>query len=501
MAVGTLLPEVIIAVFALAALIIDLTLKRDYKEFLGYFSGFGLFLALILEIKQALNMKTLLVKGTEVSTNILDGMIVNDLFAVFFKLIFLIVAFFVVIASIDATKRDKYKGEYYSLVLFATLGMMLVAMAGDLIFLFVSLELASLSSYAIVALRKNKLNTEAAIKYFVVGALSSAIILFALSLLYGIAGTTRIYELGQTLPQLKENFGFALALSMLLLIAGFGYKIAMFPFHFWAPDVYQGAPSPVSAFLSAASKKMGFVALLRLLTVVFAVYTSAWSYLLGLLAILTMFIGNFSALKQQNIKRMLAYSSVAQAGYVLVPVALLSVPDVRIAILALAAALLHIFTHALMKGGAFLAVASATTRNVEPTLSGFRGLGRRMPLTALTLAIFLLSLAGIPFLAGFISKLVIVLAAVGGYTLFGNGFYMLLAVMLVINSVASLYYYGMIIKAMYFDGAEVKRLPEPGILTFVLVVLAILVVLVGVLPEGFIKLSLWASSTFFKAIF
>lgn len=501
MTAGTLLPEVIILVFALAALIIDLTLKRDYKEFLGYFSGFGLFLALIFEIKQALSMKALLVKGEEISTSILDGMIVNDLFAVFFKLVFLLVALFVVFASIDATKRDKYKGEYYSLVLFATLGMMLVAMAGDLILLFVSLELASLSSYAIVALRKNRLNTEAAVKYFVVGALSSAIILFSLSLLYGIAGTTKIYELGHALPQLKENFGFALALSMLLLIVGFGYKIAAFPFHFWAPDVYQGAPSTVSAFLSAASKKMGFVALIRLLTVVFAVYTSAWSYLLGLLAIFTMFIGNFSALKQHNIKRMLAYSSVAQAGYVLVPLALISAQDIKIANLALASALLHVFTHAMMKGGAFLAVASATARNIEPTLSGFRGLGRRMPLTALTLAIFLLSLAGIPFLAGFISKLVIVLAAVGGYILFGNGFYIVLALMLVINSVASLYYYGMVIKAMYFDGADGKRITEPGILTFVLVVLAILVVIVGVAPDGFIKFSLWASSTLFKSLF
>ncbi len=495
MAVESFYPEIIIAVFALAALFIDLTLKKDYKEFLGYFSLAGITLALLAVIKQSLSAIATYSAREEVQVVFFNGLIYNDLFALFFKVVFLVVAFFVVLASIDYTRKDNYKGEYYSLILFATLGMMLVSMAGDLILLFVSLELASISTYALTGFRKNKANTEAAMKYFIIGALSSGIIVFGLSLLYGVTGTTNIYEIFKVIPQAKDNFSSALLLSTVLLISGFGYKIAAFPFHMWAPDTYQGAPSTVSAYLSAASKKMGFVALVRILTIALPLYVSEWSAILGILAVLTMTVGNFAALNQTNIKRMLAYSSVAQAGYVLIALAVLSSSAPKIHLLAIGAALLHILTHALMKGGAFIAVASASMHGIDTNVESYRGLGKRMPITAMTLTIFLLSLAGIPFFAGFISKFIILAASVhAGMP------YLWLGVFLVINSVASLYYYGRVIKYMYFEEVQAERLKEPTLIAASLVALAVLVVLIGIAPQKFVQFSLYAATTLFSPI-
>ena len=489
----SLMPELVIAVFALAVIFVDMTLRRDDKEFLGYLSLAGIVIALAMVFSQAKSLLGAAAAKQVVETSFFSGLIQNDLFAVFFKLVFLLVAFLVVLGSLDATRRDNNKGEYYSLILFATLGMMFTAMAADLVLLFVAVELASISTFALAAFRKTRRNTEAAMKYFVIGAFSSGLIVFGMSLLYGLTGTTNLYAIAGALPQGAE-FHWIVLLAVIFLIAGFGYKVAAVPFHMWAPDTYQGAPSPVSAFLAAASKKMAFVALLRIFLIALSmpVLVKEWALLFAILAAVTMTLGNVVALAQSNIKRMLAYSSIGQAGYVLIVFALLASAQADLN-LSIGAGLLHILTHAVMKGGAFLAVAAASYYMIGSNLEDFSGLGRRLPVTALTLTIFLLSLAGIPFFAGFVSKFMILTASVAA-----GGAYLILGILLILNSVVSLYYYARVIRYMYFTKVEVKREREPLLLTAALVIAALLVIYIGVFPDSAVSLSLNAASSLFS---
>ncbi len=488
-----LMPELVIAVFALAVIFIDMTLREDDKEFLGYLSLVGVVIALAMVFSQAKSLLAAMAAKQAIQVSFFSGLMRVDLFAVFFKLVFLLVALLVILGSLDATRRDKYKGEYYSLVLFATLGMMFAAMAVDLVLLFVAVELASISTFALAAFRKNRPGTEAAMKYFVIGAFSSGLIVFGMSLLYGLTGSTNLYAIADALSALSE-FHWVLLLAVIFLIAGFGYKVAAVPFHMWAPDTYQGAPSPVSAFLAAASKKMAFVALLRIFLIALSVpvLVKEWALLFAILAAITMTLGNVVALAQTNIKRMLAYSSIGQAGYVLIVFALLASTQVNVN-LSIGAGLLHILTHAIMKGGAFLAVAAASYYMIGSNLEDFAGLGRRLPVTALTMTIFLLSLAGIPFFAGFVSKFMILTASVAA-----GGAYLILGILLIINSVVSLYYYARVIRYMYFAGGDVKREREPLLLSVALVIAALLVIYIGVFPDSFVSLSLNAASSLFS---
>ncbi|WP_457555669.1 NADH-quinone oxidoreductase subunit N [Candidatus Pyrohabitans sp.] len=483
----SLLPELIVAVFALAVIFIDMTLREDDREFLGYLSLAGVLLALaavLMQTKEALQSPVL-------EAGVFSGLMRIDLFAVFFKVVFLLVALMVVLGSIDATRKDRYKGEYYSLVLFSTLGMMFAAMAVDLVLMFVAVELATISTFALAAYRKSRRTTEAAMKYFVVGAFSSGLIVFGMSLLYGLSGSTNLYEIAGAMG--SGDLYWVQVLAMVFLIAGFGYKVAAVPFHMWAPDTYQGAPSPVSAFLAAATKKMAFVALLRIFVVALSApaLVEKWALLFGILAAVTMTLGNVVALSQRNIKRMLAYSSIGQAGYVLIIFALLaSGADVSLSV---GAGLLHIFTHAIMKGGAFLVVAAASYYMIGSELEDFSNLGRRLPLTALSMTVFLLSLAGIPFFAGFVSKFMILTATVAA-----GGWYLFLGILLVVNSVVSLYYYARVIRYMYFAGGKVRREPEPALLTVALLLAALLVVYIGVFPDSFVSLSIDAAGSLFS---
>jgi NADH-quinone oxidoreductase subunit N len=488
-----LMPELVIAVFALAVIFIDMTLREDDKEFLGYLSLVGVGIALAMVFSQAKSLLAAIAAKQALQVSFFSGLIRVDLFAVFFKLVFLLVALLVILGSLDATRKDKYKGEYYSLILFATLGMMFAAMAADLVLLFVAVELASISTFALAAFRKNRTGTEAAMKYFVIGAFSSGLIVFGMSLLYGLTGSTNLYAIAEALPKTAE-FHWVLILAVVFLIAGFGYKVAAVPFHMWAPDTYQGAPSPVSAFLAAASKKMAFVALLRIFLIALSMpaLVKEWALLFAILAAITMTLGNVVALAQTNIKRMLAYSSIGQAGYVLIVFALLASTQVDLN-LSIGAGLLHILTHAIMKGGAFLAVAAASYYMIGSNLEDFAGLGRRLPVTALTMTIFLLSLAGIPFFAGFVSKFMILTASIAA-----GGAYLILGILLIINSVVSLYYYARVIRYMYFAEAEVKREREPLLLSVALVVAALLVIYIGVFPDSFVSLSLNAASSLFS---
>ncbi|UCD92864.1 MAG: NADH-quinone oxidoreductase subunit N, partial [Methanobacteriota archaeon] len=343
--------------------------------------------------------------------------------------------------------------------------------------------------------KKDKASAEAGLKFFLMGAVSSAIALFGISILYGI---TAFVPGGATtdLSQISAALDFALQggiahvqipliLGIILLIAGFGFKIAIVPFHMWAPDVYEGSPTTISAFLAAGTKKGGFAAFFQLFLVGLIAAKFQWTLLIGILAVVTMVVGNVLAIVQTNLKRMLAYSSIAQAGYILIAVCVGSVAfdgRVDVAQLALAGGLLHILIHVFMKSGAFLVVALTSSAKVGETLNDYKGLYRRMPILAFCMTILLLSLAGIPPLGGFFSKFVLFSSAVNA-----GGWFIWLAVFGVVNSALSLYYYVRVIKYMYvLRGEDESRVKVPTAV-YVAVILATLgVILAGLLADPLI---------------
>ncbi len=377
-------------------------------------------------------------------------------------------------------------------MLLAVVGMMFTAAATDLFVLFLAFETSSLSTFALVAFRKrDKESTEAAVKFFIIGAVSSGIILFGISLVYGIAGTTDLYAMQAKLTAALPRMEPPLIVALVLLIAGFGFKAAVVPFHMWAPDVYQGSPTTISAFLAAGSKKVGIVALFRVFLVGLLTIQVDWMVAISVLAILTQTVGNVLAIPQRSIKRMLAYSSISHVGYILIalPVAALALQAAppytdeaaATASFAVVGALLHVLAHAAMKGGAFLVVAGTQARGIPDDMDAYRGLSRRMPFFAFSMTIFLLSLAGIPPLVGFFSKFILFASAIRAMPF--NEWYVVLAISGILNSALSLYYYARVIWYMYVlepQGAVVREAAPRSISAGVILSLA--VVILTVLP-------------------
>jgi len=402
-----------------------------------------------------------------------------------FMLVFVSVGIVVVLGSPEFIRKDRNQGEYYSLILLAITGMTIVAESTDLIALFVGLEISGISSFALSGFRKSeKRSAEAATKYFIVGGFSSALTLFAISLLYGYAGTTSIEGIRDAYlsPSPEDWVSGAdpiLLLGTVLLMAGFGFKIAAVPFHMWAPDVYEGAPTPISGFLAAASKKMGFAAFFKVFLVGLIFSITQWEEAAAALAIITMTVGNVIAVSQTNIKRMLAYSSIAQAGYILI---VLPVGTQY----AVTGGMFHILTHAFMKSGAFMVVAAMGAVAIGEKLDDFKGLGRRAPWLALAMTLFLLSLAGIPPLAGFASKFVLFSSAVYASAP-GPDWLVWLAIAGVLNSALSLYYYARVIKYMYMEKGLAEPIRLTPMLKIAVAVAAIMVVVIGVYPDPVIN--------------
>lgn len=399
-----------------------------------------------------------------------------DAFAIFFKALFLVVALLVVLGSPGTLVAEREK-EYYALVLFSTVGMLGVAGAKELITLFVSFELSSLSTYALAGyIKRDERSLEAATKFFIIGALSSALSLYGISLIYGATNTTFI----QNLVTLQSpDLEIALRAGLVFVLAGFGFKITVVPFHFWAPDVYEGAPAPVTALLAAGSKKMGFLALIKIFLVSLVVLKLGWSLLFGVLALLTMTVGNLLALVQTSVKRMLAYSSIAHAGYILIAFAVGTEYG-------LVGGLFHIVTHAITTAGLFLIVALISAKGLGEEYASYAGLNRRQPFIALVLLLSLLSLAGVPPLPGFQSKFVLFGSAVDA-GLAGEGWLVLLAIAGVLNSALSLAFYARLIKVAYVDAPEhalVGTNPHAGALPIpplLLVALLLELLFIGVL--------------------
>jgi NADH-quinone oxidoreductase subunit N len=431
----------------------------------------------------------------------------KDLFSLFFHLVFLLVAFLAVLASRSYIKREEpHQAEYYALLFLSVVGMMFVAEATDLFVLFLAFELSTLCTFGLVAFRKKDARaTEAAAKFFVIGAVSSAIILFGISLVYGVTGfagtpTTDLWwsRTGGAIHAPMSTamaaagaagYGPTIVIAIVCLVAGFGFKVAVVPFHQWAPDVYEGSPDTITVFLAAGTKKVGILAFFKVFLVGLAGVAGDWIIAIAVLAIITQTVGNILAIPQRSVKRMLAYSSIAQAGYIFTAIVVATVAYDRslggyetsggrweVATYAVAGGLYHVLTHAIMKGGAFLAVSAASV-HVGDRIEDFKGLGRRMPLVAVSLSIFLLSLAGIPPFGGFFSKFVLFSSAV--YAATYSPWMVALAVSGVLNSALSLYYYARVIRYMVIEEEAPASLPTPAPLK-----LAILLALIGIVVTG-----------------
>jgi NADH-quinone oxidoreductase subunit N len=474
-------PEIILVIAALTVMIIGLFMETSSKKLLGYFSIVALLASIAVIIAKGVYEVEL--------TGLLAGSLTIDPLSQFFKLTFLLVSLLVVIASIKEFEEHSNQDEYYTLILLGTVGMMIVASAVDIVTMFIGFELASLSTYVLAGFNKNEpKNIEAAVKYFIIGAVSSTILLFGLSYLYGLSGgLTNIDELANFFSMNTELLISPMGIMALVMItAGFGFKMALVPFHMWAPDVYQGSPSVISALLAAGSKKMAFVAAFRVLLIAMIAMKVEIGILFAILAVVTMTLGNVVAVGQKSIKRMLAYSSIAQAGYIAM-VFVVVTPE------ALTGGILYVMSHAFMKAGAFITVGAvcyvllkqnSKAQDVDH-IDNFAGLGKRSPFLAFSMLLFLFALAGIPPTAGFVSKFILFLAVL-------KADYLYLVVIAILNSALSLYYYARVVKYMYVlppTSDEKMSVPTPYVLAILLAMIGVLAI--GIVPEPFVE---WAAS-------
>ncbi len=415
--------------------------------------------------------------GAVFSTDVLA----DDAFGGLFAIAMLIVAVFSVTGSISYMRNQKYPAVYYSLILLSAIGMVLVAYSTDLVMLFVAWELMSIPTYVLAGfMKRNPISNEAALKYFLFGAMSSAIIVYGISMVYGLTGTTNISEVIVGLTTLDASMIPLAILAVGLFIAGFGFKMGLVPFHMWLPDTYEGAPQPITALLAAATKKAGFAATIRIVIMGMAALHLDWALALGVIAVMTMTIGNVAAIMQKNLSRMLAYSSIGHAGYILIGLAVAPYSATG-----LQGSLYHVLNHAVMKGAAFIAISGMVVALAVTHLDKIKGLGRRMPITALGLTISLLALAGVPPLNGFWSKLMLFGAALESGSVVWWGPW--LAIAAVLNSALSLAYYGWIMRKMYFEGEDAKRVREPKSVIAVMIFSIIFMVGLGVYPDPVIQ--------------
>lgn len=411
------------------------------------------------------------------------GVLADDMFGGFFALAMLAVALMTTVSSFSYMRRHGHHPVYYSLILLSAVGMVLVAYSTDLIMLFVAWELMSIPTYVLAGFAKrDPRSNEGAIKYFMFGAFSSALIVYAISLAYGMTGSTDIAEVAAGFAAADASMMPLALLSVGLFVAGFGFKMGLVPFHMWLPDAYEGSPAPVAALLAAGTKKAGFAAAVRVVIIGTVAAGADWALALGMLAVITMTVGNVAAIMQKNLARMLAYSSIGHAGYLLIG---LSVAPYSA--MGLHGSLLHVMNHAVMKGAAFAAVAGLVVALAVTHVDKLRGLGRRMPLTAAGLTVSLLSLAGVPPLSGFWSKLVLFGSALDASA--AAPWAVWLAVAGVLNSALSLAYYGWVIRRMYFEDGGAPRAREPRSVAAVLAASMAFIVLFGVYPDPLIGLA------------
>ena len=474
-------PELALLVTAIAVILIDLFVSR--KGLLTVLSLIGLVVAGIF---------TITLRGS-LSQASFNNMLAVDNFAFFFKLLFIGIAAMVILASTDYVGKFKnFRGEYHALILLATMGMMLMASTTELITMYVSLEVTSISLYALSGLLKDGKSSESAVKYMILGAVSSAVLLYGMSLVFGVTGKTQIGEIStaiQTSGYIHLMDNPALVMGIVLLVAGFGFKIAAIPFQMWVPDVYEGAPTPIVGFLSVGSKAAGFAIIIRLFYTAFEYPESLsldWGTIYAVLAVAGMVIGNTSAIAQSNIKRLLGYSSIAQAGYLLVGLATLGIAPAN-EVIGRSSILFFLFSYALANLGAFAAIIAISNKIESDEIKDYAGMGKRAPVLALCLTVCLISLIGMPPAAGFMAKFYIFNGAVQ------NGL-IWLVIIAVLNSVISAFYYLRVVKAMWFtEPANLEKVPSSGALRLSLLITTLGVLAVGIVPNLLLTFAEWAA--------
>ena len=467
-----LYPSVLLTILGIAVILIDAFVPRRKPGLLGWLTA-GVVLAALGLDWIAPNAKPW------------NGLVAFDSFSRGFDTIFLLSLALVAAASAAVENRMKFVGEYYGLLIFSTIGLMLMASAGGLLMLYVGIELSTISLFALVGLAKReRRSAEASVKLFVLGAVASAVILYGASILYGVtvsqlgsAGNTNYDIMARALTGVGGVPGAALWLGFAMVVGGILFKVAAAPFHLWAPDVYQGAPSTVTAYLSTASKAGAFAALLRFLWVAMGAQAEQWIPLIAALAVFSMILGNFIALAQTNLKRLLAYSGIAQAGYIMV--ALSAGPQSELAVGSIC---MYLLLYAFTNVGGFLIVEAVQAATGSDDITALRGLHRRSPLLALGMLVVLFSLGGIPPLAGFVGKLYLFAAGWEG------GQYALVLIGAIV-SVIALYYYLMVALQVYIkDPADDRRLPvaRPLIASIAVCILGTLAI--GVYPRPWVEL-------------
>ena len=472
-----ILPEILLVVLAGLILAFDVFWKPENKRNLGWLTAGGLLVVMVVSL--------IFASPQDTGRLIFGGMIRQDWLSFAFILLFMFAAAITALFAMDL-KVIGQKGEFYLLMLISTLGMSLMASAADIIMLYLAIETTSIPMYILAGfMTRDDKSTESGFKYLLFGAAASSIMLYGFSLLYGFSGQTNIYQIALSFYNV-EFPKIAVIGSLLLVFVGFAFKISAFPFHFWAPDVYEGAPTPIAGFLSTASKAAGFVVVLRVLVAIFTPSaTPDWINMLSIVSVLTMTVGNVLALVQTNIKRLLAFSSIAHAGYILIGVVALSQ-------LGLTSVVFYLIAYLITNLAAFGIVMTFSQVVGSDEISAYSGLSRRKPWLALAMLVAFLSLAGMPPLAGFMAKIFVFAAAVKVGLVW-------LAFLGVLNSIVGLYYYLTVLKYVYLfrsdDEGQPLAISRPY--SIALTILIVGIILVGTLFGPWFNLSTQIASSLF----
>jgi len=453
-----ILPELLILVLAAFVLLFDAIWLDDRRRNLGWLTAGGLLFTMILSLAIA--------SPSGDSVLVWGGMLRYDWLGMVFKMLFIFGAGITALFAMEVDGIGK-RGEFYFLLLVATIGMSLMSTSADLIMLYLAIETTSIPMYVLAGFfKRDEKSTEAGIKYLLFGAMASALMLYGFSLLYGFSGVTGLAELGAVIDSGNLNTAILLS-SLLLVLMGFSFKISVVPFHFWAPDVYEGAPTPIAGFLSTASKAAGFAVLVRVFLVAFPSISTQWTMLIAIIATISMTLGNAIALAQKNIKRMLAYSSIAHAGYILV--GLVAFSD-----LGLTSVVFYLIAYLFTNLAAFGVIVAVWRTTKSDEIDDYDGLSRRAPTLALAMLVAFLSLAGMPPFGGFMAKVLVFAAAV-------ESGWVWLAFVGVLNSIIGLYYYLVVLKHVYLHRSESEHIPIPITRPYrlALTVLSIGIILLG----------------------
>ncbi|HYF83653.1 MAG TPA: NADH-quinone oxidoreductase subunit N [Clostridia bacterium] len=475
MNLNSVLVEILVAALGVLVLAMSLVLPRAKKSLIGYFSAFALLGILVFTF----------VYSSGDSISFFKGLYVSDSISTYFKQLFIISAAMASLMSISYVKKlTDSRSEFFIIMIFATLGMMVMASANDLITLYIGLELMSISFIILTAYDKKSIkSTEAGTKYVLLNAMSTAVLLYGMSLLYGLSGSVNFPDIISYLSSGSNHS--MVVLASVLVIAGFGFKISAAPFHMWSPDIYEGAPTPVTAFLAGGSKVAGFAVLIKMLMQVMQSNQSSVVVLIIALSILSMMIGNIIAIPQTNLKRMLAYSGVAHAGYILIGIVSYTTAGISAMLYYL---LLYIFANI----GAFASITAFSNQTGKDDIQDFSGMWKRSPLLTAVLLISLLSLAGIPPAAGFIGKFYLFTAA-------AQQGYLWMAFVAMGMSVVSIYYYIVVIRVMLMgEASDTTKIKIPASLKLVMIVSAIMILVMGLYPGPITNWTTLVGSTFMK---